>query len=88
MNKLGRTALLAMGALLASAGSFAGGGSNIGAGIIDAFPGFRRKAHLSKENTPISKCGRGPGWTNAHAKRVARKARNVKRHRAASRSKA
>ena len=27
----------------------------------------------------------GPGWTNAHAKRVARKARNVKRHRASSR---
>ncbi|CAB5220890.1 hypothetical protein UFOVP241_46 [uncultured Caudovirales phage] len=27
----------------------------------------------------------GPGWTNAHAKRVARKARNVKRHRAAGR---
>ena len=25
---------------------------------------------------------RGPGWTNAHAKRVSRKARNVKRHRA------
>jgi hypothetical protein len=28
----------------------------------------------------------GPGWTNAHAKRVARKARNVKRHRVKSRS--
>ena len=27
----------------------------------------------------------GYGWTNAHAKRVARKARNVKRHRASSR---
>lgn len=27
----------------------------------------------------------GPGWTNAHAKRVARKARNVRRHRAANR---
>lgn len=28
---------------------------------------------------------RGPGWTNMHAKRVARKARNVKAHRARSR---
>lgn len=27
----------------------------------------------------------GPGWTNAHAKRMAVKARNVKRHRASSR---
>lgn len=30
----------------------------------------------------------GPGWSHAHAKRLARKARNVKRHRAASRGKA
>jgi hypothetical protein len=30
----------------------------------------------------------GPGWSNAHAKRVASKARNVKRHRAASKGKA
>jgi hypothetical protein len=28
---------------------------------------------------------RGPGWTNAHAKRVSVKARNVRRHRAANR---
>ena len=28
----------------------------------------------------------GPGWTNAHQKRVALKARNVKRHRAARRA--
>lgn len=27
----------------------------------------------------------GPGWTNAHAKRVALKARNVRRHRASNR---
>jgi hypothetical protein len=35
-----------------------------------------------------SRVGTGPGWTNAHAKRVARKARNVKRHRATSKGKA
>lgn len=29
---------------------------------------------------------RGPGWTNAHAKRVARKTRAVKAHRARSKS--
>jgi hypothetical protein len=31
---------------------------------------------------------RGPGWTNAHARRVARKARNIKRHRATAKGKA
>ena len=30
----------------------------------------------------------GPGWSNAHAQRVARKTRNVKRHRATSKGKA
>ncbi len=29
---------------------------------------------------------RGPGWTNAHARRVARKARSVRAHRARSRA--
>jgi hypothetical protein len=28
---------------------------------------------------------RGPGWTQAHVKRMAKKARNVKRHRAVTR---
>ena len=43
--------------------------------------GFGR---IRKTNAPR---GRGPGWTHAHARRVARKARSVKRHRSASRRK-
>ena len=42
----------------------------------------------SPGNVPGSQRRSGPGWTNAHAKRIARKARNVKRHRATSRGKA
>jgi hypothetical protein len=34
-----------------------------------------------------SQVGRGPGWTQAHVKRMARKRRNVLRHRKACRGK-
>jgi len=47
-------------------------------------PGDTRTNRLNSQWAPTRRGGRrsGPGWTNAHAKRVARKARNVKRYRA------
>jgi hypothetical protein len=37
---------------------------------------------FGREPNPRSHRRRGPGWTQAHVKRMARKAQNIKRHRA------
>jgi hypothetical protein len=54
------------------------------AASLSAFGGFEGFPSGSRGSSRAT----GPGWTNAHAKRLARKARNVKRHRATSRGKA
>lgn len=52
------------------------------AGAMDR---FTRRFMGGIGNSRGSQRARGPGWTNAHAKRVARKARSVKAHRARGR---
>lgn len=56
-------------------------------GPSGAFESMLRMAGLAgRRGSRGYQRARGPGWTNAHAKRVARKARSVKAHRARSKA--
>ncbi|MGA0569629.1 hypothetical protein ACO2Q9_02790 [Variovorax sp. VNK109] len=87
---VGRSGLIAA-ALAAGCASALGGGFNMSVldkaappQVVQVIPARKRRVGPSDPWTQSTYRRAGYGWTNAHAKRVAKKKRNRARHRAAS----
>jgi hypothetical protein len=76
-SKAGFAALIAM---VAAAGNAFAAGVNNASALARASTPKRSTAQYSR-----TKPGRGPGWSHAHVKRMAKKRRNVLRNRKAHR---